>query len=72
MNATGCVGPFYPKIIIFYVLCPKGNLVFSLLLGPRNKTLEEYDSLLFLLAFFVFLRLIVVCNELFFILINKK
>jgi hypothetical protein len=55
MNATGYVGPFYPKIIVFYVLCPMGNLVFSLLLGPKNKTLEEYDSLLFLLAFLHFL-----------------
>jgi hypothetical protein len=28
VDATGCVGPFYPKIIIFYVLGPRGNLVF--------------------------------------------
>jgi hypothetical protein len=28
VDETGCVGPFYPKIIIFYVLGPRGNLVF--------------------------------------------
>jgi hypothetical protein len=40
VDAMGCVGPFYPKTIVFYVLGPRGNLVFSLLLGPINKTLE--------------------------------
>jgi hypothetical protein len=40
VDAMGCVGPFYPKIIVFYVLGPRGNLVFSLLLGPINRTLE--------------------------------
>jgi hypothetical protein len=34
VDVTGCVGPFYPKIAIFYVLGTRGNLVFSLLLGP--------------------------------------
>jgi hypothetical protein len=34
-----------PKIIVFYVLGPIGNLVFSLLLGPINRTLEGWDSL---------------------------
>jgi hypothetical protein len=28
VNAMGYVGPFYPKIVIFYVLDPRGNLVF--------------------------------------------
>jgi hypothetical protein len=28
VDAMACVGPFYPKIIIFYVLGPRGNLVF--------------------------------------------
>jgi hypothetical protein len=27
VDATGCVGPFYPKIIIFYVLGPRGIVV---------------------------------------------
>jgi hypothetical protein len=28
VDATGCVGPFYPKTTVFYILCPIGNLVF--------------------------------------------
>jgi hypothetical protein len=28
VDAMGCVGPFYPKITIFYVLDPMGILVF--------------------------------------------
>jgi hypothetical protein len=28
VNAMGCVGPFYPKFVIFYVLGPRGILVF--------------------------------------------
>jgi hypothetical protein len=28
VNAMGCVGPFYPKFTTFYVLCPRGILVF--------------------------------------------
>jgi hypothetical protein len=28
VDAMGCVGPFYPKIVVFYVLCPRGSLVF--------------------------------------------
>jgi hypothetical protein len=27
-DATGCVGPFYHKITVFYVLERRGNLVF--------------------------------------------
>jgi hypothetical protein len=30
VDATVCVGPFYPKIIIFSVLDPRGNLYFCL------------------------------------------
>jgi hypothetical protein len=29
VDATGCVGPFYTKITIFYVFGLRGNLVFS-------------------------------------------
>jgi hypothetical protein len=28
VDAICCVGPFYPKIIVFYVLGPRGNFVF--------------------------------------------
>ena len=28
VDATGCVGPFYPKIFIFYVLGRRGSIVF--------------------------------------------
>jgi hypothetical protein len=45
IDAMDCVGLFYPKITILYVLGPRGNLVFSLLLGPINRTLEGWDSL---------------------------
>jgi hypothetical protein len=48
-----------PKITIFIVLCPKGNLVFSLLLGPINRTLEGCDSLLLFQFSYIFLRNIV-------------
>jgi hypothetical protein len=56
VDATDCIRPFYPKIIILYVLDTMGNLVFSLLLMPINKTLEGCDSLSFLLTSFLFLR----------------
>jgi hypothetical protein len=28
VDVTGCVGPFYPRIMIFYVLGPRGIVVF--------------------------------------------
>jgi hypothetical protein len=56
VDVTDCIRPFYPKIIILYVLDTMGNLVFSLLLMPINKTLEGCDSLSFLLASFLFFR----------------
>jgi hypothetical protein len=40
VDVMGCVRPFYPKIIDLYVLGLRCNLVFSLLLGPINRTLE--------------------------------
>jgi hypothetical protein len=52
-----CVRPFYPKISVFYVLGPRGNLVFSFLLGPINRTLEGWDSLPLLYFHFALLRL---------------
>jgi hypothetical protein len=57
------VGPFYPKIIVFYVLDHRGNLVFSLLLGYINRILDGCDSLLLLLAFIVFLRIGLVSQD---------
>jgi hypothetical protein len=41
------VGPFYPKITVFYVLGYRGNLVFSLLLGYINRILEDMTHCLF-------------------------
>jgi hypothetical protein len=38
VDATGCIDPFYPKIIVFIILGPKDVLVF--LLMPINRTLE--------------------------------
>jgi hypothetical protein len=64
VDATGCVGPFYPKIVVFYVLGPMGNLIFSLLLGPINRTLEGWGSLPLLLFLFAFPSLERVCQEL--------
>jgi hypothetical protein len=32
VDAMGCVRPFYPKIAVFSVLGPRGNLVFCLCL----------------------------------------
>jgi hypothetical protein len=40
VDATGYIGPFYSKIIIFYVLDLINNLVFNLLLEPINRTLK--------------------------------
>jgi hypothetical protein len=37
VDATGCIDPFYPKIIVFIILGPKDVLVF--LLMPINRTL---------------------------------
>jgi hypothetical protein len=28
VNAMGCVGPFYPNFVVFFVLGPRGVLVF--------------------------------------------
>jgi hypothetical protein len=28
VDATGCVGPFYPNFIVFIVLGPKGIVIF--------------------------------------------
>jgi hypothetical protein len=28
VDATGCVGPFYPSFVVFHVLSPRGSLVF--------------------------------------------
>jgi hypothetical protein len=50
VDVTDCIRPFYPKIIILYVLDIMDNLVFSLLLMPINKTLEGC------VASFLFLR----------------
>jgi hypothetical protein len=44
VDATGCVGLFYPKNVVSSVLGPRGIVVFILLLGPINRTLEEWSS----------------------------
>jgi hypothetical protein len=56
VNAMGCVGLFYPKITVLYVLSSRGNLVFSLLLGFISRALERWDRLPILLASFSFPR----------------
>jgi hypothetical protein len=45
VNATGCVGPCYPYFAIFFLLGPRGIVIFSLLLGPINKTLKGWGYL---------------------------
>jgi hypothetical protein len=35
IDATGCIRPFYHKIVVFIVLVSRGNLVFSLLLTHK-------------------------------------
>jgi hypothetical protein len=45
VNVMRCIGLFYHKIIVFYVLGSRGNLIFSLLLGHINRTLEGWSSL---------------------------
>jgi hypothetical protein len=49
VDTTGYIRPFYSKIIVFYILDPRGNLVFRLLIEPINKTLEGLDSFSLLL-----------------------
>jgi hypothetical protein len=39
VDVTGCVGPFYHKITVFYVLDLRANLVFSFLLETRGMEL---------------------------------
>jgi hypothetical protein len=56
VDATVYIGPFYSRIIVFYVLDPRGIIFFSLLFGHINMTLEEYDSLSLLLFLFGFLK----------------
>jgi hypothetical protein len=56
VDATAYIGPFYSRIIIFYILDHTGIIFFSLLLGHINMTLEECDSLSFLLFSFGFFR----------------
>ncbi len=41
VDATGCVRPFYPKIIISSVFGYRGIVVFSLLVESINRTLER-------------------------------
>jgi hypothetical protein len=48
----GCIGPCYPYFDIFIVLALRGILVFVFLLGPINRTLEEWSSLPLLLVSF--------------------
>jgi hypothetical protein len=56
VNTTGCIGLFYSKITVFYVLGTKDNLVFTVLLGPINRTLKGYNFLSFLIFLFALSR----------------
>jgi hypothetical protein len=44
VDIMGCVRSYYPYFIIFYVLNRRG-IVFSLLVGPINSTLEGWGYL---------------------------
>jgi hypothetical protein len=59
VDAVGCIGPFYPRIIIFCIR-PYGQ--FSLFLGPINSP-EGWRSLPLLYSHFVFL---IVRNKLYY------
>jgi hypothetical protein len=41
IDVLSCVRSFYPKISVFYVLYRRGNLIFSILIEARNRTVEE-------------------------------
>jgi hypothetical protein len=55
VDSMGCIVPFYPNFVIFYVLGHRGILFFSILLGPINRTLEGWGSLSLLQFQFAFL-----------------
>jgi hypothetical protein len=57
VDPVGCGGPFYFKIIIFYVSSHRGMWSFSILVRLINMILEGYDSLPFFLSSFSFIRL---------------
>jgi hypothetical protein len=38
IDVMDCIRPFYPKVVIFIELGPKGIVFFSLLLMPINRT----------------------------------
>jgi hypothetical protein len=40
IDAMGCIRPYYPYFDVFYVLGSRDIIVFSLLLGPINMTLD--------------------------------
>jgi hypothetical protein len=46
VDTTGCVGPCYPCFAVFSSIRPQGRTrLFSLLLGPINRTLEGGGNL---------------------------
>jgi hypothetical protein len=57
VDVMGCIGLFYPKIVVLVVLGPRCVSVFYLLLGPTNRTLEGWVFLPLLLPSFSFLRI---------------
>jgi hypothetical protein len=46
IDAMGCVGALYPKIIVFSILCARDNLVFCLIYkkDPRGMMLLTTSS----------------------------
>jgi hypothetical protein len=65
IDATSCVRPCYSYFIMFYVLDPRGIVVFCF--GPINMTLYGCGSLPLLHFSYVFSRLGLVCQEQIFI-----
>jgi hypothetical protein len=70
VDAMGCIGPFYPRIAIFYVLGIRGIIVFSFLLGVINKALEGWSFLPLLQLSYAISRLGLVYQELIFPIIK--
>jgi hypothetical protein len=65
VDATGCVGPFYPNFTVFHVLGHRSSLVFSILLGLINRILDGWVSLPLFHISLGFLRVGLMCYEAF-------
>jgi hypothetical protein len=50
VDTTGCIGPFYLKIVVFYVLATGTFYFCNLLVELINKTVDGWDYLSILLV----------------------